>query len=226
MSSTPPAPEPRDGEAPQYPQQEYGQQGYGQQGYPQQGYDQQGYPQQGYGQQGYPQQGYGQQGYGQQGYPQHGYPQQYAQQGYGYPQQGYAQGGWPEEPAPSTSSPMLGRIALGIVAAMTVLIAVVGWQFGAAFGNLILDIGVDAASTMSPNDPAVEQFAVDMSGWTLAGMVASFGGLAGWIMAIVAFVRRSARPLALFGIILGVLAPIVAFILMVLGMMPAMSAVS
>lgn len=216
------------------PQQGYGQDGYGQQGHHQQGYaqpsygQQQPYPQQGYGQQRYEQQGYPQQGYGQQGYDQQGYGQQQGQEQQGYPQgqqpyaqypAAYGQQSWDAAPTRENTRP--GQIALAIVAICTLIVAVVGYVFGQATGNLMAEYGIDMAETMDPNDPAVAELANRMMGWTWAGMAASVAGIVGWIMSFVALTRRTGRKFAIGGIILGIAAPIIAFIAMIIGMWPA-----
>jgi len=173
---------------PSYPQQPYGQQPPQQQGYGQQGYGQQGYGQQGYGQQGYGQQGYGQQGYGQQGYGQQPYPaQQYQQQ-----------------PA---AAPRKGGI-LGLVGLILVLIGLVG---GIVLAYLSVDpmIAIIAQYGTQPDYNTLPQSDPNVSRFTMLALV-YFGlclvGTVGWVISIVATVRKSMRPAAITGIVLGVLA--------------------
>lgn len=234
-----------------YGQQGYEQQGAGQQAYDygqQQGYaGLQGGQQPGYGQQ-YPQQSYdygqqqgyaGQQGYGQQqaygqqqypGYPQQAYPQSApSAQDAGYPpawsanQSPYATYNQPWKAEPTQRGPLLGMLALGLVALMTILVCVAGYQFGDGTGQLARVIGMDAASEMDSNNPYVQQFQAQMTPTFLLGVFATLGGLAGWVLSIVAFVRRAGRGFALAGIILGVLAPMIAFVILIVAMMPYVS---
>lgn len=204
----------------------YAQQGQAQ-GQPQPGYgqsygapDQQGYQQQGYQQQGYPQQdqGYAQQ-YGQQGYPQQqqqGYPQGYGQQP-GYPAQQYPQGGYGQAPKRSNT---LGLVGLGLVAVCTVLLVVASAIIGRAAGEFVVVNGPEALANANTSDPLVIAFAQQIQGWANALQAAVVGGLAGWIVSIVAFVKRAGRPLALGGILLGIAAPIIGLITFVVVMMP------
>lgn len=195
-----PAPEP-----PTYGQVAPEQQPYGQ---PQPGGYGQGYPQPQqpeYGQQGYPQQpGYGQQGYPQQPYgaypaPQPGYPQAY--------QRDYAV---PPEPQ---RGPLLGQIGLGLVVVCGILFIIAAAIFGHAIGQYMVANGGPAAmQTPKPTDPALIELTQQLGGWSMVGQAASFAGLAGWIVSIVAFVKRAGRTLALWGIILGAAAPILAMI--------------
>ncbi len=183
-------------QAPQYDQPQYGQQQYGQQ---------QGYPQQPYGQ---PQ--YDQQAHGQQPYPAQPYQQQYPS---GYQQQ------WPTEQAPQSNT--LGLIGFGIVAVCTVVLAVVGWIIGGAFGQFMLDYGIDPTQNPDPSDPMLIAFSQQLQGPFMVGFLATIGGIAGWIVSIIATTRRRGRTFGIWGIILGILAPVIGFIAMFLAMMPA-----
>ena len=236
-----PAPEPQ-----QYPQHAYEQQpypsqpptqpGYGQQpydpqAYSQQPYDPQAYPQQGYDPQAYPQQGYAQPGYGQQAYAQppadpSGYPAAgYAQPGYGQPG-AYAQAGWDQQAysaEPAKRSSLLGTIALAVVAIAALIVVVLGYQFGAMFGGLVGQIGLEATAELDPTDPRVAALGEQLGLWSLGITFATAIGAAAWITGIVAFVKRMGRTPALWAIILGVLAPIAGFIAMVVAIMPYVS---
>ncbi|MDO5534761.1 MAG: DUF308 domain-containing protein [Propionibacteriaceae bacterium] len=203
-------------------------QGHGQQAYPEQQPDPQQYGQPQYGQEQYGQQQYGNQQYadGQYGqqYPPPAYGQQQQQQ-YGqqnYPQDQYApytyQQQWPAEPERSKT---LGVVGLGIVAVCTVVFVVVGYLLGQAFGQLILDYGIEALENPDPSDPLMISFAQSVEGLTMAGAAATLTGIAGWIVSIIATARRQGRRFAIWGIIIGVLAPIIGMIAMVAGMLPA-----
>lgn len=223
---------PQPGAQQAYPQQgaDYGQQpasgqpGYGQQSYGQPSYGQQSYDySQGYGQQQYP-------GYPQQSYPQQNYPQSaQSAQDPAYPQT------WPASQSPYAAynqswnaepekrGPLLGILGLALVALMTILICVSGFQLGDGVGQLSQVIGTEAASEMDPSNPYVQQFQAQMTPTVMLGLLATLGGIVGWVLSIVAFVRRAGRGYGLGGIILGVLAPMIAFVAMIMAMMPYLS---
>lgn len=206
-----PASQPRDPQHGGDPQQGYGQPQYDQPQYDQQAYGQQQYPQQGYDQQAYAQQ------YPQQGYDQQGYPQQYQQ----YPPAAYQQQ-WQQAPEPT--SPMLGMIGLGLVAAGTVALAIVGYIMGVALGAFALEHGLE--QMQNQNDPAMIAVAQQLQTPMSIGTFAALGGIAGWVVSIIAAARRRGRGYAVFGIVLGILAPVVALIAMMVGMWPAINAMS
>ncbi|MFV0405234.1 MAG: hypothetical protein ACK5LN_00150 [Propioniciclava sp.] len=229
---------------PSYGQQSYEAPTYGQQpGYGQQAYDQQAYSQpdtsQGYDPQHYQQPGYGQQAYDQSAYSQGGhYPNAYTQQP-GYPAQpsvdpaGYAQSGAWQQPStaspygapadPARRSPLLGQLGFGIVAIMTLILTVISYQIGAHIGAFFLENGLDA-STRGPDDPAMIALSEQLTGQSAAGVLVSILGTAGWVVSIVAMVRRAGRSWGLWGVILGILAPIISFIAIMVGMWPAFAA--
>ncbi len=219
---------------PPYGQQPYGSPPAGQPGHPppyspgpqdgQQPHPNQQYPAQPYGQQ-YPTQQYPSQPYGQQPYP---------AQPYGHPQ-------YPNQPqpplqpsgyghAPTTTEPepdqKLGFIALVVVGVCAVVFIGVGYVFGSAMGQLFIEQGLFDASTVSPTDPALLALADQMQPWFMAGNVAMFAGIAGWITGMVAVGRRRGKTYGIWAIILGVLAPILAFVAMVVGMWPAVQALA
>lgn len=194
---------------------------------------------------GYGQPGYSPQGYAQQPYPQQAYPQQqgYGQYPPGYPQQGHPQqtpqdpaqfAAWAANPSPYAAydqaagtakpqrSPVMGIVALVIVAVATLLVSVGAWQTGDAAGQLVALIGPDAAGRMDPSNPYVQQFEQQLSPWIALGLFASLIGVAGWVLSIVAFSQRAGRGYGLAGIILGILAPVIAFAAMVMAMLPHM----
>lgn len=198
-------------EAPRY-QQQYDQQQYDQQAYGQQQYgQQQGYPQQPYGQPQYEQQAYGQQAYGQQPYPAQPYQQQYPSP---YQQQ------WPAEQAQPQSNTM-GMVGLGIVAVCALALAIVSYIIGSAMGQLMLDYGIDAMQNPDPNDTMMIELTQRVQGPSTIGMLATVAGIAGWIVSIIATSRRRGRSFGIWGIVLGILAPIIAILAFMAGMWPA-----
>lgn len=207
-----------------YPQdpQQYGQQAYGQQA----PYGQQP-PPQAYGQPQYGQPPYEQQAYGQQpapyGAPQYG-QQQYGQQQYApYPQDPYQQP-WRQQP----KSNRLGIVGLATVAVCAVVLTVVSYLMGQQSGQFMVDYGMDPASMQNPDptDPMIIAFSQKIQGLYSAGIVATLAGIGGWIISIVAAVQRKGRTFGIWGIILGVTAPVIALIALVAGMMPYLQAVA
>ncbi|MFT4218224.1 MAG: hypothetical protein QM619_13715 [Micropruina sp.] len=182
-------------------------------------------PQYGYGQ---PTGGYGQQT-GQGGWnPQGGYGDG-AQPGAGWSQQG----GYP--PAPQayqqaqvgpygqsqrqSRSPLLGMIALGGVVVCTVVFSWLMWRLGVMFGPIALRAG---GSVSQEELTAMLMDQLGASGaWALN--VAAYGGVAFWITGIVATATRRGRAYGVWTIILGVLAPVIGVVAMVLAMMPYLS---
>lgn len=223
---------------PQQPQPGWPQQGnyaYGQPNpYAQQQYLQQPYAQQPYGEA-------GTQGWGQQpasGYPYAApqqYPGQYQAQPYGaqqqYPAYPYGQpaaptAGWQQSAETSTGSGRMGAIGLGLVGLGTVVAVIASYFLGRGTGDLFLQMGYDPTMTIDATDPRVVQAAEQLSPWTNAGMIATLVGIAGWVVSIVAFNRRDGRRPAGWGVVLGILAPILALVAVVVGIWPAAMALS
>lgn len=209
----PPSTTPQDPTQP-YPSQQYP--GYPQPQYP--GYaPQQPYPQNA--PQAYPP--YSPQAYGQAPPP----------QGYGsYPPTPYDQsqyGGGPAPYGPPADRPgSLGTIALIIVGVCAIVLIAANWVMGGVIGNLMIDLGPEAAAQLDPDDPAMLALADRIGAWSTAAVFATLAGIGGWIVGIVAFNRRQARTHALWAIILGIAAPVLAFVALVMAMWPAVAALS
>ncbi len=192
------------GQAPAAPQQ--GQpypQGHAPQGYGSQGYGQS-YPAQGSGQP-YPGQGYGQ------------VPSYQGQQGYPatYPAQPYGQPAAQQTAAPARS-PLLGMISLGVVVVCGVLLSYLFYRLGGMVGDVMTTVGprpsqAELQVELTKRISAVESLLLN---------VAMLGGLGGWICGIVAAATKRGRAYGVWAIILGVVAPILAVVLMVMSMMP------
>lgn len=195
--------------------QQPGQASYGHQP----GYEQSSQP--GYGQSS-EQPGYGQSsqpGYGQSsaqpGYPQpsqtygqgaqHGYPQQQA--GYPSPQQAYAYGQAPAGyQAPTKRSPVLGMIALGVVLVCGVIFTWLMWNLGVTGAPLFVQAAGD--------QEVATQLLLDQLGTTGTVLlnVSTYGGFAAWVAAIVATATNRGRAYGIWGIVMGVLSPVIAVV--------------
>lgn len=183
----------------------------------------QGGPPSGYGQQpqGYPQQpqGYSQQpqGYGQQ--PQAPYGQQPSYGNYGT--SGMYQGGAPEE-RPAT----MGLIAMAVVVISAIVLWVVSWMIGQDIGDLFVTTGLDP-ETMDPDvlarDPEFQAWMTRAQALWTAVTLSVLAGIVGWILSIVAAASRRGRGFGVVGIIVGVLAPLIAFGLFFAGMWPSIA---
>lgn len=170
----------------------------------------------------YPQQAYGQPTWDQQ--QQYAPPQQQPHPAPHYPAQpqqyppAYQQ--WPQEPE-QPKSQTLGIVGFGLVALCTVILAVVGYLIGSRMGTFMLDYGVDVLQNQDPTDPLIIALGQQVQGLVSGGMFATLGGIAGWVVSIVATTRRRGRTFGIWGIIVGILAPVLGFIAMVIGMWPA-----
>lgn len=213
--SQPDATPPQYGQYPQgqpYPQAQYPAQGqYPQQGYPQ-SYDPAAYPQQG----GYPQPGqYTQPGQYPQGYD----PQAYPPAAYGqYPAYPVAQPQW--DTTPVAENKMLGMVGFAIVAVTAIVLAVVLYLVGGEVGAFMVDYGIDVAANPDPTDPAIIALSQQINGLSILATIATVVGIVGWVVSIVATVRRSGRRFGVWGIIVGILAPVLGIVAMMAGLWP------
>ncbi|MCC2592881.1 hypothetical protein LKO27_05570 [Tessaracoccus sp. OS52] len=165
--------------------------------------------------------------YGQQPtYPQqapYGQPAQYPGQA---PYGAYGPNGLYDE-APVERSGTLGVVGLVIVIVAAVALLICSWLLGQALSDLFLAIGQDPTAINSEElarDPRFQEFANQASGQWLIASLAVVGGLVGWIMSIVATATRRGRGFGIMGIVLGVLAPVLALITLTVAMWPAMVA--
>ncbi len=226
---------PQQGQYPQgqYPQGQYPDQGQYPQGqYPDQGpYPQQGYPQSydpsAYSQEGqYPQSGqYVPPGQYPPGYPQAGYdPHAYPQAAYGQHPAYPAQPQWDPTPPPENKTP--GLVGLLIVAVSTVVLAVAMYLLGGQFGAFAVDYGIDATTNPDPSDPAIIALSQAVSGMSVLATIATVVGVIGWVVSIVATVRRSGRRFGIWGIVLGIVAPLLGVATLIAGMWPYVAAMA
>lgn len=181
------------------------------------------YPPQ-YGQQ-YGQQPYGQQPYGQQPYGQQPAGQPYpGQQQYPYPPQGsYGTSGYgrqnPYLPTPSEGNKTLGLVGLGIVGVAFVvglIAAIVGGQTMVKLVQITGTTEIDANNIPAAAVPLMETFSV----WFMVGGFAALLGLGGWITSFFALGKPASKRLGLWGVIAGVIAPVVIFVVFVMMAMP------
>lgn len=161
------------------------------------------------------QQPYGQPSAGQQPYGQPTPGQQpYGQQGYG--QQGYGQPGMyssPQAERPAT----LGYIGLGLVVLCAIALVVATVVIGNGFSEVLVQLGPEIeqlSEEQLANHPVMLQWAAESAGMMLLAQGAVVVGLAGWIISIVATATKRGRKPGIWGIILGVLAPIVAIVVL------------
>ena len=191
---------------------------YGQQAYEAPRYDQQ--PPQAQG-------GYAPPAYGHEQARQQYQAPQYGQQAYEQPygqqyQPAEYQPQWPSEPEPPQSK-TLGLIGLAVVAICTLVVAIAGYLVGAGMGQFMLDYGIDSMQNPDPNDPMLIAFGQQLQGPFTAITFGTLAGIVGWIVSIIAVSRRRGRTFGIWGIILGILAPMIGVIAMMVGMWPAAS---
>ena len=126
--------------------------------------------------------------------------------------------------APEKRSDMLGIIGLGVVFVGTVVLVIMSWIGGQAFGQFILDADASGLSTEEDliNDPLAMEYVRSATGLVLGAVAVCLVGLAGWITSIVATVQRRGRGFGIIGIILGVLSLGIAFATFFAGVVPVL----
>ena len=153
--------------------------------------------------------------------PYGGYPTQQAPgQAYGQPVQGFAptaMEAYGAAPAPAKRSSVLGALGLALVVICGVVLGGSLWHIGTVVGQLIAGGSIDPS-----NQTELQQAVLSQLGgiWTLLVDGSGLLGFIGWILGIVAVATRRGRGLGVVTIILGVLAPIVAFVLMIVALAP------
>ena len=165
-------------------------------------------------------------------------PQQPQPGPYGYgPQQGYPGQPWQPTPygQPGAGSPTplapvaprsgrLGALALVLVGSALVVSLVAYFLVGQAPGGLLLETG--ATTPPSADDPRVIALSERMAVWSLGIMLAAGWGFAGWVMGIVAIRQRRGRGNGWAAVTVGVLAPVLALLALLLGALPALQAIA
>ncbi len=132
----------------------------------------------------------------------------------------------PEQPAKPAASPILGIVGLAGVVILGIIMSVLYFRLGATMGGLVAS-GQYVPNTSDPYDTSgfyampPDVMANLMSMMTPIGIV-GFLGLACWVVSIVAVATKRGRPWGVAGIIVGVVAPIIAAFIAVAGMMATM----
>ncbi len=153
--------------------------------------------------------------------PYGGYPAQQAPgQAYGQPVQGFAptpMEAYGAAPAPAKRSSALGALSLALVVICGVVLGGSLWHIGTVVGQLIVSGSIDAT-----NQTELQQAVLSQLGgiWTFLVDGSGLLGFIGWILGIVAVATKRGRGLGVVTIILGVLAPIIAFVLMIVALAP------
>jgi hypothetical protein len=117
------------------------------------------------------------------------------------------------EPAPAKTSSALGITGGVIVTLCAIVGCVSAWMTGALLGGFMLIYGT--TSIKYELLTAAEQ--AQASAVIMPGVLASVVGVAGFVLSIVAVVKKNGRPWGIAGIILGILAPLAMFGLTMLG---------
>lgn len=163
-------------------------------------------------------------------YTQPTYPPVQAPGPYAQPPAAYAPGVSPYAPPVPARSPLPGRIGLGIVVLSMVVATVAAWIVGVGYGQLFVQLvesgRITAGSSQLDSqtlqrDPLFQQFVANNTAPITAMSMASWLGIAGWITSIVAVARRTGRTPGIWGIVLGILAPVALIAAMVLAALPA-----
>lgn len=157
------------------------------------------------------------------GYP----PQQPPAQPYGYPgQQPQTQQYGQPAPmaaygsAPTKRSSAMGLIALALVVVCAIALSVSLWHMGGVVGQLAVN------GTIDPTNQAELQAALlsEIGGiWIVLIDGSALLGFVGWVLGIVAVATARGRAFGVVTIILGVLAPIAAFVAMFAALAPYLS---
>lgn len=101
----------------------------------------------------------------------------------------------------------LGLVVVGAVVAIPSLLVLA--ESAAAYA---LEHGLGEANS-SINDPKVQAWMATVPGWVLAVQGACVAGLLGWIVSVIAVVKRSGRAFGWIGILLGLATPFLAGLL-------------
>jgi hypothetical protein len=148
----------------------------------------------------------------------YGQPQQ-APNPYGQPQRGFV----PTSPTgaygtpPAKRSPILGIIGLALVVICGIVLSFSLWRMGGLIGQMAVNGTVEINSQAQLQEAVLSQLG---GVWTILVNGSGLLGFVGWIIGIVAVATKRGRALGVVTIILGVLAPIAAFVAMFAAMAP------
>jgi hypothetical protein len=119
-------------------------------------------------------------------------------------------------------SPILGLIALALVAVSGIVLSLYALRLGSVLGDFVSggSLSVDASNQAEVATAITSQIGAAFS--TL-GNLSGVVGFVGWILGIVATVTKRGRGPGVAAIILGVLAPIVALVLLFVVLAPYMA---
>jgi hypothetical protein len=143
-------------------------------------------------------------------------PYQSTPQGWGQSPQ--LQPYYAEAPAIAKPSPVLGIAALALVVVCAVVGCYSAYAFGFYYGEVIKIIGIDAVG--SGNIP--DEYVFELGGIMTPGLIATLGGIIGFVLAIIATTKKKGRAFGILGIILGVVAPLLMLILTMVPMVEAL----
>lgn len=129
--------------------------------------------------------------------------------------------------APAERRKTLGIVGFTIVAVSAVIFALVSYLLTASVANLAIETGMQVSTITSSDalesDPRVKAWAAKNMLLAVLFQLSLVTGPIGWIISIIAAARKSGRSFAIWGIVLGVVAPILAFVLMVIALVPALN---
>lgn len=131
-------------------------------------------------------------------------------------------------PVPQERPGTLGLVGVGLVGVSALVLMVLAWILGGDLADLVVDVGGDRTVSQGTvtSDPRFEQYiATSMVQWTVV-QLACLAGLVGWVISIVATASRRGRAAGIWGIVLGIIAPIAAFIVFVVAMVPSLGQIS
>lgn len=146
-------------------------------------------------------------------------------QGYGSaPQQGYqpAYGYGPGTPATANRKPTMGITALLLTVFATIGYCIFSVLTAGAMVDLVEILGTSNVDTTNIESlpPPAQDAAIAMTGFMFAQAIPALMGLVGFILGIVATATNRGRVWGIFAIVLGVLGPVIGFIVFSMGLAP------
>ena len=154
--------------------------------------------------------------YAQTGQPAQQYPSAYGQQPYGAYGQPYPTTSYPGAPVKAKKSPVLGIVALAVVA-MSLIVGIFALQpVMAVMASVIAQSGLETVD----QDYLAEVLVANAAGPAMILNIVSLVGFAGFVTGIVAIVVNRGRLWGVLATVLGILAPIVLLAVMLMALMP------